>query len=93
MCLWPLRVGRREKTPTPQDKIQHLDFTKDPRPLLLQDPLPVHFATKMSVARPFSVLSENEIGPLVIRAVFLVRLTSWGWGVFPPLSSIGTANR
>ena len=26
-------------------------------------PLPVHFTTKMSVVRPFSVLSKDEIGP------------------------------
>ena len=34
----PQDIGRREKTPTPQDKIQHLDFTKDPPAALLQDP-------------------------------------------------------
>ena len=27
------KVGRREKDPHPQDKSQHLDFTKDTRPL------------------------------------------------------------
>ena len=27
------KIGRRERTPHPQDKIQHLDFTKHPRPL------------------------------------------------------------
>ena len=26
-------------------------------------PLPVHFTTRMSVVRPFSVLSKDEIGP------------------------------
>ena len=50
------------KDPHPQDKIQHLDFTKDHPAALLQDPS-VHFTTKMSVVRPFSVLSEDEIGP------------------------------
>ena len=34
--LWTL-LGRREKNPHPQDKIQHLDFTRDPA-ALLQDP-------------------------------------------------------
>ena len=31
-------IGRGEKTPTPQDKSQHLDFTTDPRPLYYKTP-------------------------------------------------------
>ena len=55
------RIGwKKGKDPHPQDKIQHLDFTKDPRPLYYKTP-PVHFTTKMSVVRPFSVLSKDEI--------------------------------
>ena len=29
---------KKEKDPHPQDKIQHLDFTKDPRPLYYKTP-------------------------------------------------------
>ena len=46
----------------PQDMIQHLDFTKDPRPLYYKT-RPCVFTTKMSVVRPFSVLSKDDIGP------------------------------
>ena len=53
---------KQGKDPHPQDKIQHLDFTKDPRPLYYKTP-PCAFTTKMSVVRPFSVLSKDEIGP------------------------------
>ena len=31
-------IGRREKNPHPQDKIQHVDFTKDTRPLYYKTP-------------------------------------------------------
>ena len=31
-------LGRREKTPHPQDKSQHLDSIKDPRPLYYKTP-------------------------------------------------------
>ena len=54
---------KKGKDPHPQDKIQHLDFTKDPWPLYYTRPLPVYFTTKMSVVRSFSVLSKDEIGP------------------------------
>ena len=30
--------GRREKTPTPKTRDQHLNFTKDPRPLYYKTP-------------------------------------------------------
>ena len=38
----------------------------------------------MSVVSPFSVLSKDEIGPHSKRTFFLVRLKSWGGGLFPP---------
>ena len=44
----------------------------------------MHFTTTMSVVRPFSVLSKDEIGPFVKRAVFLLRLNLGGGGLFPP---------
>ena len=55
------RVWKKGKDPHPQDKIQHLDLTKDPGRFTTR-PLPIHFTTKMSVVRPFSVLSKDEIG-------------------------------
>ena len=55
-------IWKKEKDPHPQDKIQHLDFTKDPRLLYYKTP-PCAFYQKMSVVRPFSVLSKDEIGP------------------------------
>ena len=58
----PPKIGRREKTPHPQDTSQHLDLLRTPGRFTTR-PLPVYFATKMSVVRPFSVLSEDEIGP------------------------------
>ena len=55
-------LWKRGKDPHPQDKSQHLDLTKDPRPLYYKTP-PCVFYHKMSVVRPFSVLSKDEIGP------------------------------
>ena len=46
---------RREKTPHPQDKIQHLDFTKDWRPLCYKT-LPCAFYHK-------NVRSKAVFGP------------------------------
>ena len=57
---WEFR--KKGKDPHPQDKIQHLDFTKDPRPLYYKTP-PCALYHNMSVVRPFSVLSKDEIGP------------------------------
>ena len=54
-------IGGRERPP--QDMIQHLDFTKDPRSLYHKTPPGVFYRKKKSVARPFSVLSKDEIGP------------------------------
>ena len=56
-----LQSWKKGKDPHPQDKIQHLDFTKDPQPLYYKTP-PCAFYHKMSVARPFPVLSKDEIG-------------------------------
>ena len=60
--MWSRKIWKKGKDPHPQDKIQHLDFTKEPRPLYYKTP-PCVFTTKMSVVRPFSVLSKDEIGP------------------------------
>ena len=56
-------VWKKGKDPHPQDKIQHLDFTKDPRPLYYKIPSCAFYHKKWSVVRPFSVLSKDEIGP------------------------------
>ena len=51
---------KKGKDPHPQDKSQYLDFTKDPRPLYYKTPPCGYFTTKMSVVRPFSVLSKEK---------------------------------
>ena len=59
---WPGQSWKKGKDPHPQDKSQHLDILRTPGRFTTR-PLPVHFTTKMSVVRPFSVLSKDEIGP------------------------------
>ena len=49
------RFGKKGKNPHPQDKIEHLDFTKDPRPLYYKTP-PCVFYHK-------SVCSKAVFGP------------------------------
>ena len=85
MACWKMSeiVIWKKGDPHPQDNIQHLNFTRTPSRFTTR-PLPVYFTTKMSVVRPFSVFSKDKKWPLVKRAVFLVRLKSWGWGSFPP---------
>ena len=71
------------KGPHPQDEIQHLDFTKDPRPLYYKTP-PCAFYRKnvCSKSRPRSLVrTKLALGK---TGRFLVRLKSWGWGSFPP---------
>ena len=74
-----LDIGRREKTPTPKTRFSIWTLLRTPGRFTTR-PLRVHFTTKTSVVRPFSVLNW----PLVKQAVFLARLKSWGWGSFPP---------
>ena len=50
ICIW-----KKGKDPHPQDTIQHLDFTKDPRPLYYKTP-PCVFYLK-------SVCSKAVFGP------------------------------
>ena len=47
-----LIVGRREKTPTPKTRFSIWILLRTPGRFTTR-PLPVHFATKMSVVRPF----------------------------------------
>ena len=54
--------GRREKTPTPKTRFSIWTLLRTPGRFTTR-PLPVYFATKMSVVRPFSVRSKDEIGP------------------------------
>ena len=55
-------IGRREKTPTPKTRSSIWTLLRTPGRFTTR-PLPVYFTTKMSVVRPFSVLSKDEIGP------------------------------
>ena len=54
--------GRREKTPTPKTRfsIWTLPLLRSPGRSTAR-PLPVYFTTKMSVVRPVSVLSKDEL--------------------------------
>ena len=56
------KFGRREKTPTPKTRVSIWTLLRTPGRFTTR-PLPVYFTTKLSVARPFSVLSKDEIGP------------------------------
>ena len=68
--LWPVNaildkmyfLGRRERTPTPKTRFSIWTLLRTPGRFTTR-PLPVYFTTKMSVVRPFSVLSKDEIGP------------------------------
>ena len=55
-------IGRRETSPTPKTGFSIWTLLRPPGRFTTR-PLPVHFTTKMSVVRPFSVLSKDEIGP------------------------------
>ena len=54
--------GIREKTPTPKTSFSIWSLLRTPGRFITR-PLLVHFTTKMSVVRPFSVLRKDEIGP------------------------------
>ena len=55
-------IGRREKTPIPKTRFSIWTLLRTSGRFTTR-PLPVHFTTKMSVVRPFSVLSKDEVGP------------------------------
>ena len=55
-------LGRREKTPTPKTSFSIWTLLRTPGRFTTR-PLPVHFTRKMSVVRPFLVLSKDAIGP------------------------------
>ena len=80
-----LLIWKKGKDPHPQDKIQHLDFTKDPRPLYYKTPPCVFYHKNYSVVRPFSVLSKDEIGQNTKTGRFLSKAEILGVGVFSPL--------
>ena len=82
---------KKGKDPHPQDKTQHLDFTKDPRPLYYNTPH-CTFYHKNLRSRPFSVFSKDEAA-LVKRVVFIVRLKSWRWGFFSSCQTQGCTRR
>ena len=78
--------GRREKTPTPKTEFNLSTLLSTPGRFTTR-PLPVHFTTKLSVVSRFPSLVRTKLA-LVKRAVFLVRLKSWGWGSFPPFQIV-----
>ena len=57
-----LYIGRREQTPTPKTRVSIWTLLRTPGRFTTR-PLLVHFTTKMSVVRPFSVLSKDEFVP------------------------------
>ena len=82
-----LHIGRREKTPHPQDKIQHLDLLRTAGRFTTR-PLPAYFTTKMSVARPFWSLVRTKLA-LSKAGRFLSKAEILGAGVFfPPFKHI-----
>ena len=86
-------IGRREKTPTPKTRVSIWTLLRIPGRFATR-PLPVHFTTKMSVVRPFSVLSKDEIGPHSKTGRFLTsKAEILGVGVFDPLPKIGPPDR
>ena len=88
-------VWKKGKDPHPQDKIQHLDFTKDPRPLYYKTPpCAFYHKFKVSVVRPLSVLVRTKLA-LSKTARFLSKAEILGVGVFSPLPISGMirANR
>ena len=62
MKIWRFYFGRREKTRTPKTRFGIWTLLSPPGRFTTR-PLPVYFTTKISVVRPFSVLSKDEIGP------------------------------
>ena len=63
LCAGEDKAWKKGKDPHPQDEIQHLLTLPRTPGRFPTRPLPVHFTTKMSVVRPFSVLRKDEIGP------------------------------
>ena len=55
-----IQEARREKTPTPKTRFSIWTLLRTPGRFTTR-PLPVHFTTKMSVVRSFSVLSKDKI--------------------------------
>ena len=89
VCL-PLFIGRREKTPTPKTRFSIWTLLRTPGRFTTR-PLPVYFTTKMSVVRPFSVLSKDEMA-LCKTGRFLSKAEILGVGVSSPLPSLNVSN-
>ena len=78
---------KKGKDPTPKTRFNLCTLLSTPG-LFTTRPLPVHFTTKMSVVRPFSVLSKDKIG-LSKTGRFLSKAEILGVGIFSPLSRVG----
>ena len=86
---WNTPYWKKGKDPHPQDKSQYLDFTKDPRPLYYKTPPCVIYHKKISVVRPFLVLSKDEIGPQSKTGRFLSKAETLGvLGIFSPFQPL-----
>ena len=55
-------IWKKGKDPHPKTRFSIWTLLRTPGRFTTR-PLPVYFTTKMSVVRPFSVLSKDEIGP------------------------------
>ena len=78
------RIIGREKTPTPKTRVSIRIVLRTPGRFTTR-PLPAYFTTKMSVVRPFLVLSKDEIGPHSKTGRFLSKAEILGVGVVSPL--------
>ena len=58
LAFW--KLGRREKTLTPKTRFSVWTLLRTPGRFTTR-PLPVHFTTKMSIVKPFSVLSNRAV--------------------------------
>ena len=62
LLLSRLSLSKGKDPPTPKTRFSISTLLRTPGRFTTR-PLPVYFTTKMSVVRPFSVLSKDEIGP------------------------------
>ena len=84
---FPDSSWKNVKDPHPQDKIQHLDFTKDPRPLYYKTPSLCILPQKFRNKAVFRSLARTKIGAESKTGRFLSKAEILGVGVFSPLQS------
>ena len=79
-------IWKKGKDPHPQDKIQHLDFTKDPRPLYYKTPPCVFYHKIVCSKAVFRSLVRTKLA-LSKTGCFLSKAEVLEVGVFSPLST------